>query len=175
MLERLRQSDLDDLSAWLDGELPPERAEEIRRLAETDPLWRQEAAGLRAVDAALDNLPASPPPNAALADRILAAASEARPGDTKLRPVLRLAAWLAPVAALAACVLLAMHFMVAPSSTPAGPDVRQAVSVEADDPAVLDLPEVDRFAVENWDFVRDIDVVENLDTLQAIVDLEHRG
>ena len=82
MTRHLGQSDLDDLSAYLDGELPPERMAEIRRLIRDDLAWREACAGLTAVDAALSDYPVSPPP-AGLAERILAgvAASDLSEGD----------------------------------------------------------------------------------------------
>jgi anti-sigma factor RsiW len=68
---KLGQADLDDLSAFLDGELPPGRAAEVARLIGEDEAWRDACAQLRAVQAALDawTVPGAPE---GLAERVLA-------------------------------------------------------------------------------------------------------
>ena len=48
----MRQPDRDDLSAYFDGELPPERAREVERLIQEDPAWAREHARLAALDEA---------------------------------------------------------------------------------------------------------------------------
>ena len=158
MAKRLKQTDLDDLSALVDGEMPSQRAEEVRRLVEANPHWRDAFDKLQAVDVAVAHLPAPPTVPANLSERIVTAVRH----DKQSRSALRWAAWLAPAAVAAAVVLLAV--LLKPSRPPpAQPDS-----------AVRDLSQVDRFAVENWDFVRDIDVLENYETIQAIADLESK-
>ena len=58
MSERLeRQSDLEQLSAWMDGELDAPAAEGVARLVREDPAWRAAWEEFRAVDWALDLCP----------------------------------------------------------------------------------------------------------------------
>ena len=71
MSGELRQSDFEDLSAWLDGELPPGRAAEVQRMVHEDPLWRRAERELRGLHEALDSY-AAPAPAPGLAGRILA-------------------------------------------------------------------------------------------------------
>ena len=71
MSGRLGQSDFEDLSAWLDGELPLGRAAEVERLVQDDPVWRRTERELRILHEALDGYTA-PAPAPGLARRILA-------------------------------------------------------------------------------------------------------
>jgi len=71
MSGQLGQSDFEDLSAWLDGELPAERAAEVKRLVDGNPVWRQAEHELRILNEALDGF-AAPAPAQGLAGRILA-------------------------------------------------------------------------------------------------------
>lgn len=65
------QSDLDDLTAWLDEELGESRSSEVRQRIESDPAWQATTRELRAVDRALETLEAPAAPDD-LAQRILA-------------------------------------------------------------------------------------------------------
>jgi anti-sigma factor RsiW len=93
----------DDLTALLDGELPPSRAEEVTRHVDACPACRAERDQLAAGAAALRALPPAPEPSAGFAARLTARlAAEARPPPGLLG---RLAAFrwriAAPVAAAA--------------------------------------------------------------------------
>ncbi|MGB2819471.1 MAG: hypothetical protein WBF17_00715, partial [Phycisphaerae bacterium] len=82
MTERLGHSDYDELSAYLDGELPAARAADVERLIREDHAWRRAHREMTAVSAALDSYTVPAPPGD-LADRIVAgvAASELPAGD----------------------------------------------------------------------------------------------
>ncbi len=62
MTRKLTQSEWADLSAWLDGELPADRAGEIESLIASDDAWAAALADLRAIDEALTAEPAPAPP-----------------------------------------------------------------------------------------------------------------
>jgi anti-sigma factor RsiW len=67
----MEQPDFEDLSAYLDGQLPPERQAEVERLCREDPAWRSAHRELLAVGEAMDGV-AVPPAPAGLAERIIA-------------------------------------------------------------------------------------------------------
>lgn len=67
----------EELNALLDGELPPARAEELRRRMETDPALAREFAELKLAAAALRGLPAAPAP-AELRERVMASLPRGR-------------------------------------------------------------------------------------------------
>ncbi len=71
MSGRLGQSDFEDLSAWLDGELPAERAAKVEHMVHEDPTWQRAERELRILNEALDGY-AAPSPAQGLAGRILA-------------------------------------------------------------------------------------------------------
>lgn len=75
MTDRLEQRDFDDLSAWLDGQLPAERAGEVERLCREDPAWRNAHRELLAIGQAMDGV-VVPAPAAGLAERIIAGVAE---------------------------------------------------------------------------------------------------
>ncbi len=67
----LGQHDFEALSAWLDGELDGDAADEVERLVASDPDWKQAAVELKSLDAALGSTPTPPAPPADLTERIL--------------------------------------------------------------------------------------------------------
>jgi len=71
MNDRLAQPDFEDLSAYLDGQLPPERQAEVERLCREDPAWRKAYRELLAIGEAMDGL-AVPSVAAGQAERIIA-------------------------------------------------------------------------------------------------------
>ena len=171
---KLGQSDTDDLSAWLDGEAPADRAAEVERLIRDDETWRQAHREMLAVDAALDSytVPAASPD---LAERILAGVHR-QAGRSK---VLRIAAWLGPVAAAAAILLVAFLVLQGPDK-PLAPDPRTARTELERSEAFQGVPNVERAALEeetirHLSFLRDYDVAEEFETLEAIERLESQG
>lgn len=165
--ERLTQSDFDDLSAYLDGELAGPRAQQVRQLLATDATWQQAHRHLVELNGALDAF-AAPALPAGLADRIIAKAHEtARP-----RTVIRLVRWLAPAAAAAAILVavLVLQQHKGPQGTQADRQVAQTdthTTPTGTDP-LHGVATEDRFVVENLDFFCNYDVAANLETLEAI-------
>ncbi len=154
---KLQQTDFDDLSAHLDGELPPTDAQRVEQMIRDDATWRQAYTMLQAMSAAMDayDVPAAP---AGLADRIK---NNIR---AQQRPVvLRLVRWLAPTAA-AAAVLIAATFVYKVLPTGGG----TLAKLEPTPAPKID----DAFIVENLEFFRDMDVLNNMETIEAIQNAE---
>lgn len=146
MSQNSRQIDWEDLSAWLDGELPAPRAVEIDRLVRDEASWRDAAEQLRRMDAALDawSVPAAAED---LSGRAIASVRRSR--RHSLRAV-RLVRWLVPASVAAAVLLTAVLWQNfrADSSSPvarAGPDDPIQRILE-------DVPVQDQFIVEHLEF-----------------------
>ncbi len=99
MNNELKQSDFEDLSAWMDGELDVEQAERVARQVESDPVWAEAYRELLALDEMMD-VWESPTVPAELTARILANAKD-RPGAK----VLRFARWVLPAVAAAVFII----------------------------------------------------------------------
>ncbi len=177
MNRKLTQDEFDDLSAWLDGELPTDRAGEVERLVREDAAWSRAAAELEATDRALDAWTVPAPP-ADLAERIVESCSARRRRTIVFR-------WIAAGAAAAAIVVAAVALTyVARRGAPAPSEDRIARTDDATDGANQEAPpapgtkvvdahlegvrEGDRFVVENLDFFRNYDVLVNLETIEAV-------
>jgi anti-sigma-K factor RskA len=186
----LTQHDLEDLSALLDGELPAARARELRERIRADGRWQAAWEELTATDRALDAWRV-PQPAADLPERIIRGTRKLYPpqpvypparGRTRQPPVVRFIRW-AGVATAAAAAAAAIAFTVAhlvrPSET-TEPTEQTPVVVEPesgqgrDDPLrqVAAVPEPDRPAVMMLGMFHDLDVLENLETLQAVERLD---
>jgi len=166
MHEKLEQSQYEDLSAFLDGELPEARASEIRDLIASDPAWRDAHERLVALD---DALGAYEPPAVPgdLAERIIRSMPQARPAG-RWATVSR---WVAPLAAAAAIVVAAVLLpRKAKDAQEAGPTVLSGSALV--DERLEGVAERDRFVVENLEFFRDYDVLTNLETIEAVERLE---
>ena len=81
MTRSLSQSELEQLSAYFDGELPAEEAARIQSLIATDSAWAEALGDLQALDTAMDVYTAAQA-QADLAGRIIAAARRERTGST---------------------------------------------------------------------------------------------
>ncbi|MFP3936939.1 MAG: anti-sigma factor family protein [Phycisphaerae bacterium] len=165
MSEGLEQSDLEELSAYLDDELPPDRAERVRRKVESDPAWADALAELRSLNARLD---AWTPPEAPgdLSERIIQAA----PGERR-RKVLTLRRVLATTATVAAAaVIIAVTISRVETDPPVDDEARTAQSEpkKPSDTVKVSEEAVEEFAVENLGFFSDYDVLEDFETLRAI-------
>jgi anti-sigma factor RsiW len=179
MTYQLEQSDFDDLSAWLDGELAADRAAEVGRLVAEDPAWLAAHEELRAVDAALGDWPA-PQPRADLAERVIQHCRAAG----RRRQVVRVAAWLAPAAAAAAILLIVVAAMNRTTPTPPEghvPVAEKPIEAELDhSEAFRNVPkreraELQEVLIENLSFFSNYDVLEDFDTLEAIDRIEEQG
>jgi len=149
-----RQSDIEELVAWMDGELPADQARRVAALLETDPRWQTTHRQFQDVDAAMDLL-TTPSPSSDLTDRIVRAA---RRQQTVGRAV-RIMGSLAAAAAIVVAVWLAW---------PADP--RDAMPELPGAAALSDVPEQDRFLVRNLDLVRDLEEVVHYEQMRSVVD-----
>jgi len=182
MANALGKTDFEDLSAFRDGELDASRAAEVERLLREDPAWGRAHRELTALDAALDTWTA-PAPAGDLADRVLLGVRK----SARRSQVLRVAAWVGPVAAAAAILLVVVAVLNRPghTTTPRQPVLAGAIvhEVEASE-AYEGVPQAQRVELEqeivrNLGFFRgffeDKDVVEDFETLEAIEGLEREG
>ena len=152
-----RQSDMDDLSAWMDGELAPQAARRVERLVRDDPNWRRTHQQFQAVEAGMKLLP-QPRPRRDLTETILRAAR-------RRRRMIRAAEVLAPLAAAGLLLAVVLNWAGGPT-TPAMPS-----GLEARMAAVLgDLPKEDWFIVQNLSLFRNYDEVVDYQEVQEIVD-----
>ena len=169
MRQKLEQSDLDDLSAHLDGQLDADRAAGVAELIRSDPAWREAWDQLWALDRMLDVYDVPPAPGG-LDDRIL----ESVRARVRRRKVLRRVWPLAGAAAAAAAVIVVLLV----NSAQPGPGTRTPEAT-AQAPGLVDPSpqEVEQAIIEHLDFVRDLNVLENYETLEAIerVELASRG
>ena len=169
----LTESEFEDLSASVDGELPPGRAEEVRRLIETDAAWAHARRELELLDDALDAFETPAPPGR-LADLVVV---DVRRRHATRRKRIRLGAVAAGVSAAAAIVMISLtvYFARLQQDRPAGTQPPVVTAAAQANELLADIPASDRFVVENLDFFRDMDVVDNYDTLVAIEALESHG
>ena len=168
MTGELGQSDFEDLSAYLDGELGPQRTAEIARLIAEDATWRDAHRQLAAIDAAMDAYEVPAPPEG-LADRVVA-----RVRRKARRPlVLRVIGWLAPAAAAAAIILVVLAVMNRPDAAPVAGELVTSPALQAVPQA--ERADVENMIVENLGFFRDYEVIAQFETLEAIDHLEKGG
>jgi len=155
MDQELTQSDLDDLSAYMDGELTGEAKWRVEHLLKEDSRWPRALRQLQELDACLDtySVPAAP---ADLAAKIIASLPSQ---NVSVSPVWKIIRWLAPLGA-AAAVVIAATSLFRPAPRPQVP-IAQG---DAGASAKVD----DQFVVENLSFFSDYDVVRDLETIEAI-------
>lgn len=194
----------DDLSALLDEELAPGREAEVRAHLEACAGCRSRFERLCQVDLALASLPVSEVP-AGLADRLRARVAEERHAPPRGRPVVRwaprsrrrwrAAPWIG--AALGAALVLYLSLPRGTGEVPAPAESAPAVArtpaptpeqVETPAPApapgalagaeieALPEEELDDLAVAlELETVEDLDVIANLDLLEAVLAREGAG
>ena len=157
-MQNLTESEFEDLSAWLDGELPADRAADVAERVRSDPAWRRAHEELAALDEALTacGAPAAP---GDLAERIIR-----RTRRERARRPWRVARWLAPIAAVAAAAVIALFVRAHRTPQPPAP----LSGSEVVDAQLKDVPKADRFVVEHLDFFADYPVLVNLETIEAI-------
>jgi len=104
-MSRERDMEPSDLSAFLDGQLPPDRAEQMARALEADPQLRAELDALEATRRALSDLPRHPAPEG-LHDAVMEHLERQRllRAPATVRPARRLR-WVRHLAAAAIVVL----------------------------------------------------------------------
>ena len=163
MKGKAKQDGLDDLSAWLDGELEGERVERLRRAIDEDAELTEARRELCRLDDLLNRLSA-PPPREGLAETIIASARQAK----RRGPVVRTLRWLGPVAAAAAVIIgIALHRGLRPS--PVKPTGGQPSAQKS--PKKHDADG----SIAKASFFADFNLLENYDTLEAIEQLESEG
>ncbi|CAG0986211.1 hypothetical protein MYXO_02142 [Myxococcaceae bacterium] len=160
----------DDLSAWIDAELPAERAGVVEEHVAGCARCRMRAESFRALDATLRGLPASRVPSD-LEATLLARANAERPGlepgsagVSRLRPRRRsrLSIVVAVAAAAAAAFLVFVGFEREP--TPLDPG---EMSVVADLDTASDE---DLSAALDLEALEDLEVIANLDLLERTLE-----
>ena len=189
MEDKLTQIDLENLSAYMDGELAdPERAR-ITELLRGSPAWIDALRRLQSVGRAMEAY-AVPPAPEGLADRVLRKTSHAHRAVLLPKAPLR---WLAPLAAAAAIFAAILIFQAANRPGRHNPNIvspsHKGVVVPSpapqpgEQPPLIDDEEaypdldlaVENFAEDNLDFLRDMGVVNNLETIEAIYSQQSRG
>lgn len=166
---RLGQSELEQIVAWLDGELSLQEAGRVAARVQSHPAWSAAAREFRQLDQLLDGWQAPALPRD-LTGKVLAKARR-KPG---------LPAWvrlMAPLAAAAAIVLIAVAFHAMRPATPATTGGAGTVA-KANPAATDDLARVaqnDQFLVENLDLFQDYDVLKDFATLKAMDELERQS
>ncbi len=171
--EKLEQSELEQLTAYVDGELPADEASVVAERIAADPTWAAVADELAKLDGLLDAWDA-PPLRRDLTEAIVIRTAQ-RPGMPRW---VRLAA---PLATAAAVLLLVWAFRSF-SGNPEEPEIastpRQTVEqklVGELATVIGDLSEEDRFAVENLDVLENYDVLTDFETLEAIAEIERNA
>jgi anti-sigma-K factor RskA len=158
MANELTQSDLEQLSAYLDGELEAEQARQVEAMLAGDGRWQRAARELKALDETLDQWTAPPAP-AGLAERIIAASRQEKQAPAL---VIRLVKYLTPVAAAAAVAVAYLAFFNHPqTNTPA----TETPIVSAADKAA-----VDGLVVEHLDFFKQYRSLETISHNDTVVD-----
>ena len=179
MEERLSQTDLEELSAYMDAELAEPGLSRVRDLLHTSPAWTRALERLQALDRAMEAYIAPPAPSD-LAQRVLRRTTHSH---TIARPSLR---WMVPLTAAAAIVVAMLVYWavskpfkhkstganpVANKLTPPAAGSANTPGQDAEDDEDYDYPEVvtgDNLLEDHLDFFRDLGVVNNLDTIEAI-------
>jgi anti-sigma factor RsiW len=175
MEERISQTDFEELSAYMDGELTEPTLSRVKGLLETSPAWAKALERLQAVDRAMEAY-AAPAAPADLAGRVLRKTTRA---PAMARPSLR---WVVPLTAAAAIVVAVLVYgamnrptkrksgVVTPVVNKVPPPVagqNNTVAPDVDDEE--EYPEVaETFVEDHLDFFRDMGVINNLDTIEAI-------
>ncbi len=155
-----RQSDLEELSAWMDGELTPEAAQRVARLVRSDPAWQATWEQFRRLEQAMGLLgPVSPPSD--LTEPIVRAAH-------RRRRLVRAAEVFGPLAAAAGillAVVLAWPGGKAPPTALGGTEAKIASVLK-------DVRAQDRPIVQNLGFFRNLQQVEEYEPVRDVVDGE---
>ncbi|MFW6154745.1 MAG: DUF3106 domain-containing protein [Planctomycetota bacterium] len=159
MVDRdLTRTQREQLSAYLDGQLPSDEAAAVAERIADDPRWRKAAAEYERLDAVLDRWTA-PRMQRDLTAAILSEARRKPPRPAWVR-------WLAPLSAAAAIVVAVMLSI----DRPAPRTATDAPLAERAKQAVRTVPREDRFVVKQLDIFANYDVLANFDTLRAMED-----
>ena len=163
----LSQSQLDQISAFLDGELSASQTDQVAARLENDPAWAAAAGQFQKLGTLLEVWEA-PPLRRDLTDSILA----------KARRKSRLPEWvraMIPLAAAAAIFLTvaAYHFLTTDSAgvnslVTLGGQGASDSDTQASEKLLKGIDDQDHFVVKNLDLFQDYDVLADFETLSAI-------
>ncbi len=171
---KLEQSEIEQIHAFLDGELPAEQAEPVAARIERDPTFSAEANAYRQLDAFLDTWQA-PPLRRDLTQAILARTARKREVPAWVRV-------LAPVAAAAMIFVVVWGFHAVggsetgtPGRTPIVTNNGSNADTGGKTPLQKELAGLsaeDQFVVENLDLFVNYEILSSFETLEAIERLE---
>lgn len=171
MTEVDRAEGLDvDLSAWIDGELAPEREAELRARLAAEPELAARRAALEQVDTAVRSLP-MPEPTAGLREglRERIRAEGAHVPDFGRRRAL----WLGAAFAAAAALLL---FLLTPEAARPPLHPVDGGSLATGDTGDLEQASDEEIGIAlDYETLADLDVIEDLELLELMVELEDAG
>ena len=161
---RLKQSDYDDLSAYVDGELHSARHAEVERLVRTDLTWQGEMEEIRRLNEVMAALDV---PLAAddLPERIISTVHQ-RVHAKHWAWAMRLGASIG-VAAAAAVVIVAIILTNKTTNVSTTPPLVPVASTTSQI-----TEQNDKQIIETLDFYRDFEILENYETIEAIERLE---
>ena len=153
-----RQFDIEQLVAWMDGELPASEAQVVAERVQADPDWQATYADFRAVDAALEML-ATPAASEGLTERIVRAAHRREMSGR----VVRILAPLAAAAAIVVAVWLGSY--LGRTAPPTGVEGLIAKTLR-------DVPKQDRFLVQNLPLFQNYREILSYEQVRSVVDGE---
>jgi len=171
----LGQHELEQLTAWMDGELGERQAREVAERVASDPRWRRVYEDFTAVDRALE-MATPPAPPADLTERILRGVRRRRLWGRVIR--------VAGAAAVAAGIVIAVAIGLTyrgrrtDGPGPSGPGAKLVAQT------LRDVPASDRFMVENLQLFQNYDravayeevrSIADDETLAVLAALEHEG
>lgn len=162
-----RKSDIENLLAWMDGELSGHDAQRVAELVKTDPAWREAFEQFSAVDR-LTGLIEPARPRRDLTDQIVRSATATR----RKSRLIRIARIAAPLAA-AACIVMAIWVG---RPTDQKPITKQQPTIEGIAETVAsilkDVPKEDHFIVRNLSLFRNYDEVTQYQQVRDLADAE---
>jgi len=165
-----RQAGIEELLAWMDGELSGPEAQRVANLVETDRAWREAAHQFGAVDR-LAGLIEPVRPQRDLTDQIVRSAYLSGRQAYRRKRLTRMVQFVGPLAA-AACIILAL-WLGGPATRPETKGPTPAVGMEARIAAILkDVPAEDRFIVQNLSLFRHYDEVDQYQQVRDLADAE---
>ena len=153
-----RQSDIEELTAWLDGELDPPAAERVARLVAEDADWRSTHEQFLQVAAAMELLrPAGPKQD--LTDGIVRAAHRRR----RRNRVIQVGTSVAAAAGILLAVLLTP--LSRPATPPGSDDVEALIAKTLDE-----IPAEERFIVQNLSLFQQYEEIVDYQLVRQVVD-----
>jgi anti-sigma factor RsiW len=160
MIRELTQFETEQLNAWLDGELDAAEASRVETLIASDAAWAQAAGELQSLDGLLGEytVPAAP---VELADRIIAAARREQPAG---QWTIRLVKYMAPVAAIAAALILFVAFYHPATTNPSAPDQLANNNIQKSQ------QDLDAVIVEHLPFFKQYEAADKASHTDAVVD-----